>query len=667
MRKLMIAALAAVTAIAASAAGNGQKTKTATTRIDDSFFTSGGLFTGVNYWASHAGTYMWRRWDAETVEKDFAALSAQGVDTLRVFPLWPDFQPLTRMIGNIAPLTEGVLQNDMPLANPAGVDEEMMKRFRLMCDAAQRHNMKLVVGLITGWMSGRRFLPPALEDKNPISNPESIKWQVRFVRHFVREMRNHPAIAAWDLGNECNTFGGNRDELWGWMNAISSAIRAEDPSKPVVSGMHGITSNRSSAWNAYSQGELLDVLTTHPYPLFTPDCSREPFNTMRNELHGTVESLYYAGLSGRPCFIEEAGNLSANVASDARSAANARCAMINAWAHGLGGYLWWCAFDQTHLDFPPYTGSALERGLGILKADRSPKPVAKAMKEIRNFIDSFPYGKLPQRQIDAVTVLSEMEDFWPQALGSFVLAKEAGFDITFARAEGELPDAKLYILPSGSSDHTYTQTAWLRLLAKVKNGATLLVTKGNGFMLSDFLEITGAEIEYMHKGGENRSFELKSFPGRTGSVGDEMKTLWSARDCEVLASDSAGNPVMTLKPYGKGRVIAFNGPLEFDTAKKNDAFTGDQLNPRYLVYREAARLAGVKRVVTKVDSPLVGMTEHRTADGRTIVIAVNYEPAAVECAVTVNGAVGKVWRGGASSGTISINANDAAVFEVIRK
>jgi hypothetical protein len=87
MRKLMIAALEAVTAIAASAAGNGQKTKTATTRIDDSFFTSGGLFTGVNYWASHAGTYMWRRWDAETVANDFAALSAQGVDTLRVFPL----------------------------------------------------------------------------------------------------------------------------------------------------------------------------------------------------------------------------------------------------------------------------------------------------------------------------------------------------------------------------------------------------------------------------------------------------------------------------------------------------------------------------------------------------------------------------------------------------
>jgi hypothetical protein len=171
----------------------------------------------------------------------------------------------------------------------------------------------------------------------------------------------------------------------------------------------------------------------------------------------------------------------------------------------------------------------------------------------------------------------------------------------------------------------------------------------------------------MHKGGENRSFELKSFPGRPGSVGDEMKTLWSARDCEVLASDAAGNPVMTVKPYGKGRVIAFNGPLEFDTAKKNDAFTGEKINPRYLVYREAARIAGIRRVVEKADSPLVGITEHPVADGRTIVIAVNYEPAAVKCAVTVNGTVGRVWRGDVAGGTVSINANDAAIFEVVSK
>ena len=28
------------------------------------------FFTGANYWASHAGTFMWRDWDALQVEKE---------------------------------------------------------------------------------------------------------------------------------------------------------------------------------------------------------------------------------------------------------------------------------------------------------------------------------------------------------------------------------------------------------------------------------------------------------------------------------------------------------------------------------------------------------------------------------------------------------------------
>ena len=53
---------------------------------------------GCNYWASHAGVYMWRNWDRAVVEADLARLSRCGVNVLRVFPLWPDFQPLTRLL-----------------------------------------------------------------------------------------------------------------------------------------------------------------------------------------------------------------------------------------------------------------------------------------------------------------------------------------------------------------------------------------------------------------------------------------------------------------------------------------------------------------------------------------------------------------------------------------
>lgn len=207
-------------------------------------FTDGAFYTGCNYWVSHAGVYMWRDWNGEQVEKDMAVLKGNGVDVLRVFPLWSDFQPLTATLGYLGRFCE-MTQAGRPLANDAGVDEVMMDRFRFLCDAAARNDVKLVVGLVTGWMSGRFFAPPALERMNAVEDPESVMWQVRYERHFVREMKGHQAIVAWDLGNECNCMGlaESPAAVWTWMNAITSAIRAEDGSRPVVSGMHSCPSD----------------------------------------------------------------------------------------------------------------------------------------------------------------------------------------------------------------------------------------------------------------------------------------------------------------------------------------------------------------------------------------------------------------------------------------
>lgn len=632
---------------------------------EENVFETGALYTGVNYWASHAGMYMWRNWSAETVEKDLSVLEDAGVVMMRVFPLWPDFQPLTRVI-RAHGTSYGVLQADRPLSNPAGVDEEMMRRFRFLCDAAERHGMKLVVGLVTGFMSGRTFLPPALESKDPIADPEAMKWEVRFVRHFVREMKDHPAIVGWDLGNECNVMrkDDDRDRCWLWMHTIASAIRLEDTTRPVVSGMHGCSSIADRRFNLRDQGELMDELTVHPYPLFTPDCSHEPFDTLRNTMHGVVESVYYAGLSGRHCMIEEVGNLSANVISDARTATAVRASLFNAWAHGAGAYLWWCGFDQTHLDFLPYSGSALERGLGLFKIDYTPKPVAKVMKDVRGFLDSLPFARLPPRRIDATVLVSETEDGWSRSLGAFLLAKEAGFDVRFASAERPLPDSKLYILVSGTSDTSYSQRAWLNALEKAKAGATLFVSKGDGFMLSDFREATGTEIEYMFSAPERRTFTLTGDQRHPVTVADGVTTRWTAVSSEVLAADAEGHPVLTAKDFGAGRVIAFNGPLESDAAKSADGFCGANPNPRYLVYREIARRAGISRKVVKEGAPFVSLTEHALDGGRTVAIAVNCDSSPVRAKIAIKGRLGKVWRGKVAPDSLDLPAGDASVFEI---
>ncbi|MBQ7934809.1 MAG: hypothetical protein IJ333_00445, partial [Clostridia bacterium] len=54
---------------------------------------------GCNYWASNAGTEMWRQWEPETVREDLKVLSENGVEYMRVFPNWLDFQPMTPICG----------------------------------------------------------------------------------------------------------------------------------------------------------------------------------------------------------------------------------------------------------------------------------------------------------------------------------------------------------------------------------------------------------------------------------------------------------------------------------------------------------------------------------------------------------------------------------------
>ena len=100
------------------------------------------FFVGANYWASHAGTFMWRNWDAEQVEKDFQLLSSNGVEVLRVFPLWSDFQKLTdhcMVQGRHYEYRYGEEPlPDTPMGR-AAVDPEMMERFHTLCQLAQKY------------------------------------------------------------------------------------------------------------------------------------------------------------------------------------------------------------------------------------------------------------------------------------------------------------------------------------------------------------------------------------------------------------------------------------------------------------------------------------------------------------------------------------------------
>lgn len=634
------------------------------------FLTPGQVRIGANYWASHAGMLMWRHWRAEVVEKDFAQLHEHKLEVLRVFPLWPDFQPLNRVLSGHGHFYE-MRHDEQPLPDEQmiqdGVSEEMLERFGLMADLAQKYQLGLVVGLVTGWMSGRLFVPTALQHLNPITSPESMVWQVRMVRAIVRRFKNHPAIHAWDLGNECNCMGpATRDEAWVWTHTIASAIRVEDPTRPIVSGMHSLPADPKKPWSVRDQGELTDLLTTHPYPPFTPHCSREPINTMRPLLHAIAETRLYADLSGKPAFVEEFGNLGPSISSEKVAADMARVRLYDIWAHDCRAAVWWCAFDQTELTNAPYDWISVERELGLFRADRTPKPVAKAFQSFAETVSRLPLQTMAPRRVDAVCLLTPGQDQWGVAYSTFILARQAGIDIRFYYADRELPEADLYFLPS-LRDHTaLPRRLEKKLWEKVAKGATLYVSFDENGSLGDFTHNSGLTIQtYSRRSGpcEFQWMGRAKSPSLRLSVPDRMNL--SVEKSEVLAAEADGAPVFCRSQYGKGTVYTMAIPLESSLAAENEAFAPGKMQPFYEIYQTVAAAALATRQVRKT-SPWLGVTEHLTEEGNLAVLFINYLPEKLSDVITIAPGyrLAKVLTGPApqADGRVEWPANDVALW-----
>lgn len=623
------------------------------------FWGKHGFLIGCNYWASHAGTHMWWDWRPEIVEEDFRRLAENSVKVLRVFPLWPAFQPITMLYGANGEERE-VRFGEEPLpdteAGQVGLSEEMLARFDAFCKLAEKYELRLIVGLVTGWMSGRLFVPPALEGRNVLTDPAAILWETRFVRHFVGRFRNQPAIAAWDLGNECNCMAPveSAEQFYVWTSSIVGAIRSQDSTRPVVSGMHSLLPHNK--WPIQHQAELTDILTTHPYACFTPHCDLEPLNTIRTELHGTAETLFYRGIGGKPCFVEECGTLGPMFADEEHAAAFVRTSLLSLWAHDCRGFLWWCANEQSHLERAPYDWSAVERELGLFRTDGSHKPVLGALRSFAALLDSLPFDRLPSRMTEGVCVLTKGQDAWGAAYMSFLLAKQAGLDIEFAYADQPLPPADLYLLPSVCGDTAISRRRLQQLLERVEKGATLYLSVDNG-LLSPFSQYTGVKVLTRERA------DSVTLAGEEGlSLPCRYRLRMEPCGAEVLAADEDGLPVFTRHAYGKGQVFCLIAPLETGLLDKRGAFDG---GGEYTRFYSALKATLPTRKAAALGTPCgIGLTEHPLDDSRRILVLVNYTPdEATADLVLAPGWEVAAWHSGAAQ----MPGNSGAVVEIHAK
>ena len=579
------------------------------------------FLVGCNYWSSEAGIRMWRDWDPDAVEKDFAAMQASGMNTVRLFPLWSDFQPVSWAFGANGSHVEMTMPDGSPLPETGlahwGLSELMMERFRKVADMALKHDLKLIVGLLTGWMSGALFVPPALADKNLFTHPDALYLETLFLRGFVTAMKTHPAIIAWEAGNECNCLS-QCDEpnvSWNWLNLITSTIRLADPSRPVFSGMHDSSVNSGKCWNQRILGELTDALTTHPYPAFTPECGKSALNTIPAVYHATAETLYYQA-SGKPAFIEEIGSFGPEYLSDERTEAYLHTVLWSAYAHGLGGVLWWCAFafDKCAGQLP-YRWVAMERNLGALSAERIPAGAARAMARFQQETKGLPYKHLPERRVDCIAIIhpDEKTQAWKKAYGCFILSTQAGFEVAFCdiASRDALPRANFYIVPSMEGFNVMPLDKYRMLLDAASSGATVCFTAGSG-MLQPFGTEFGCKVDYCTQVPERVCFSIDG-DEEIFDVESPITRRLIAEDCEVLGRDTAGNPILLRRRRGAGQLLYLNVPIETAAIAPKCSL--------YRVYRRIARLAGVE---CPDKAPEIGITHHELPDGHELCIAINY-------------------------------------------
>lgn len=579
---------------------------------------------GCNYWDSKHGTDMWKYFDAKLIESDVKALSENGIKFMRVFPNWRDFQPVYKLrewAGNFKCYVD---DKEQLIDDYNGIKEEQLENFRTFANICDKYSIKLCVAVVTGWMSGRQFVPPALEDKNPITNPEAMMWMRRFINGFVNGVKDCKNIVMWDLGNECNCLGtvNSRYEAYVWTALVSDAIRSADPTRPISSGMHGLSAD-PFGWNLLDQGELTDYICTHPYVSPSLNNDIDVINNMRATIYPTAQSILYSDVSKRPCIVQEQGTFSDVLGNEEFAADFVRINIFSALAHDMPGYFWWCGMNHVDLPNPPYTWCMMERDLGMLNCDNTPKPVGKEIKKAQDFIATLPFKNLEKRETDGVIMLTDSIDKVKIGLSAYTLCKQAGLDMSFAVSNEPLPDSRLYIIPCVMGWSVMHQRTWWGMRDKVeKEGASMLISF-NGGQLSEFEETTGLRSNGIIK---SKKYHTAKFSFGDVTYHETKEIRLESIGAEVLARNEEGNIVLSRNKFGKGYVYFLNMPLEASLLDQADAYNNTLFHKIYgLVGKEVLD----DKVLTS-SNPQICTALHKDGD-RYIAFALNYSDTEQKC------------------------------------
>jgi endo-1,4-beta-mannosidase len=359
---------------------------------------------GVNYWPRRKAMYWWNNFDAGEVREEFSIIREIGLNVVRIFLLWDDFQP-----------------------EPDSVSKEAIDNLVTVADIAGDNNLGLDVTFFTGHMSGpnwsprwllggelpfkggNEFIRDIVSSGKPVPQgyynmfhyEQAIQAERLLLETVVGTLKDHKAIWLWNLANEPDLFAWplTSDEGAAWVKQMVDLIKSIDPNHPVTIGLHGDGLHRDNGLRIDKVYKHTDLAVMHSYPMYS-NWSRKPLDPDYVPFTCAVT----AALAGRPILMEEFGGPTAQpgepshimkwtetngrareqfMASEEEFAEFISLTIPKLQESGATGAMLWCFADYVPelWDLPPCNNSQHERFFGLVRPDGSLKPHAKVMQD----------------------------------------------------------------------------------------------------------------------------------------------------------------------------------------------------------------------------------------------------------------------------------------------